>query len=140
LRLVTSTSGGARRTPSISIFLTKRAGFTTKYAIPLPRRCVKHPLTALQRWGDAPVHSIGAALFARKDQVHFFSDIGYRHEPFQHCPQGDAHKRGKCWCDPSQNFGSLSLSCVLLDLHRSMAEGSTDYEWYSCLSRYDKLF
>lgn len=30
----------------------------------------------LQRWGDAPVHSIGAALFARKDQIHFFNDIG----------------------------------------------------------------
>jgi alpha 1,2-mannosyltransferase len=36
-----------------------------------------------ERWGDAPVHSIAAALFARKDQIHFFQDIGYRHEPFQ---------------------------------------------------------
>ncbi|KAF7338286.1 Glycosyltransferase family 15 protein [Mycena venus] len=72
-----------------------------------------------ERWGDAPVHSIGAALFARKDQIHFFNDIGYRHEPFQHCPQGEAHKRGKCWCDPQQNF---------------------DYEWYSCLNKYDSLF
>ncbi|KAH7926325.1 glycosyltransferase family 15 protein [Leucogyrophana mollusca] len=72
-----------------------------------------------ERWGDAPVHSIGAALFARKDQIHFFNDIGYKHEPFQHCPQGAAHSKGKCWCDPSQNF---------------------DYEWYSCLSRYDKMF
>lgn len=71
-----------------------------------------------ERWGDAPVHSIGAALFARKDQIHWFEDIGYRHEPFQvsclwqflrraddqHCPQGDAHERGKCWCDPKNNF------------------------------------
>ena len=39
-----------------------------------------------ERWGDAPVHSIGAALFARKDQIHFFDDIGYRHEPFQVSP------------------------------------------------------
>ncbi|KAF8628415.1 hypothetical protein AX15_003937 [Amanita polypyramis BW_CC] len=72
-----------------------------------------------ERWGDAPVHTIGAALFAKKDQIHFFNDIGYRHDPFQHCPQGEAHKRGKCWCDPEENF---------------------DYEWYSCLKRYDKLF
>jgi len=50
-----------------------------------------------ERWGDAPVHSIGAALFARKDQIHFFNDIGYRHEPFQHCPQGDVHQKNKCW-------------------------------------------
>ncbi|GAB1517901.1 hypothetical protein RhiTH_000956 [Rhizoctonia solani] len=57
-----------------------------------------------ERWGDAPVHSIGAGLFARKDQIHFFNDIGYKHEPFMHCPQGDAHARGKCWCDAKQNF------------------------------------
>ncbi|THH01251.1 hypothetical protein EW026_g1423 [Hermanssonia centrifuga] len=72
-----------------------------------------------ERWGDAPVHSIGAALFAKKEQIHFFSDIGYRHNPFQHCPQGDAHKKGKCWCNPNDNF---------------------DYEGYSCLNRYDKMF
>ena len=58
-----------------------------------------------ERWGDAPVHSIGAALFAHKDQIHFFEDIGYRHEPFQHCPQGDSHTRGKCWCEEKTNFG-----------------------------------
>ena len=57
-----------------------------------------------ERWGDAPVHSIGAALFANKSQIHWFDDIGYRHEPFQHCPQGEAHARGKCWCDINNNF------------------------------------
>ncbi|TFL07638.1 glycosyltransferase family 15 protein [Pterulicium gracile] len=72
-----------------------------------------------ERWGDAPVHSIGASLFAKKEQIHFFNDIGYRHEPFQHCPQGDAHKRGKCWCAEGDNF---------------------DYEWYSCLKKYDGVF
>ncbi|ORY27183.1 putative alpha-1,2-mannosyltransferase [Naematelia encephala] len=72
-----------------------------------------------ERWGDAPVHSIGAALFARKDQIHFFDDIGYRHEPFQHCPQGEAHTRGKCWCDQSNNF---------------------DFEWYSCTKQYVEMF
>ncbi|KAK7693374.1 hypothetical protein QCA50_002942 [Cerrena zonata] len=72
-----------------------------------------------ERWGDAPVHSIGAALFAKKEQIHFFNDIGYKHNPFQHCPQGDAHSKGKCWCDPGDNF---------------------DYHWYSCLAKYDKLF
>ncbi|OCH94995.1 glycosyltransferase family 15 protein [Obba rivulosa] len=72
-----------------------------------------------ERWGDAPVHSIGAALFAKKEQIHFFKEIGYRHNPFQHCPQGELHKNGKCWCNPSDNF---------------------DYEWYSCLKRYDAMF
>ncbi|PVF94300.1 hypothetical protein CPB86DRAFT_50427 [Serendipita vermifera] len=57
-----------------------------------------------ERWGDAPVHSIGVALFARKDQIHFFREIGYRHSPFQHCPQGMLHRKGKCWCEESDNF------------------------------------
>ncbi|WVR05196.1 hypothetical protein IAU60_002208 [Kwoniella sp. DSM 27419] len=72
-----------------------------------------------ERWGDAPVHSIGAALFAKKEQIHFFDDIGYRHEPFQHCPQGDAHTRGNCWCDQKNNF---------------------DDEWYSCTNKYKDMF
>jgi alpha 1,2-mannosyltransferase len=72
-----------------------------------------------ERWGDAPVHSIGAALFAHKDQIMFFNDIGYRHEPFQHCPQGASHAKGKCSCDANNNF---------------------DHEWYSCLRKYEQLF
>lgn len=59
-----------------------------------------------ERWGDAPVHSIAASLFAHKNQTHFFNDIGYRHDPFQHCPLGDAWKQGKCACDQNNdNFG-----------------------------------
>ena len=30
-----------------------------------------------ERWGDAPVHSIAAALFLPKAQIHFFNDIAY---------------------------------------------------------------
>ncbi|CED85436.1 glycosyltransferase family 15 protein [Phaffia rhodozyma] len=71
-----------------------------------------------ERWGDAPVHSIGAALFAKKEQILWFSDIGYRHEPFQHCPQGEEHTRGKCSCNPKDNF---------------------DWEWYSCTKRFTNL-
>ena len=70
-----------------------------------------------ERWGDAPVHSLGAALFANKDQIHWFKDIGYRHEPFQHCPQGEYHTRGKVSV-PSSNsrpmtYSSLSSARVL---------------------------
>ncbi|KIM20997.1 glycosyltransferase family 15 protein [Serendipita vermifera MAFF 305830] len=72
-----------------------------------------------ERWGDAPVHSIGAALFSSKDQIHFFKDIGYRHEPFQNCPQGNDHRKGKCWCEEKDSF---------------------TYEGYSCTSRWDRLY
>lgn len=30
-----------------------------------------------ERWGDAPVHSIAAALFLKKEELHFFNEIGY---------------------------------------------------------------
>ena len=60
----------------------------------------------LQRWGDAPVHSIGAALFARKDQIHFFDDIGYQHPPFSHCPRSAEVRREKnCTCTQFGSFG-----------------------------------
>ncbi|THU96600.1 glycosyl transferase [Dendrothele bispora CBS 962.96] len=72
-----------------------------------------------ERWGDAPVHSIAVSLFAPKDRLHFFRDIGYRHEPFQHCPNGEDWARGKCACN---SFDTL------------------DYAPQSCIRRYEKLF
>lgn len=75
----------------------------------LPMRPLILTPHVLQRWGDAPVHSIAASLFASRDQVHFFSDIGYRHPPFQHCPQGQEWKKGKCSCDPTDSFGSCCI-------------------------------
>ena len=50
----------------------------------------------LERWGDAPVHSLAAAMFLNKSQVHHFQDIGYRHNSFTHCP---ARLRNNCACD-----------------------------------------
>ncbi|KAG1050660.1 hypothetical protein G6F43_007084 [Rhizopus delemar] len=32
-----------------------------------------------ERWGDAPIHSIFAALYLKKEEIHFFNDIGYKH-------------------------------------------------------------
>ncbi len=57
-------------------------------------RCAK------QRWGDANVHTIGAALFAGTDRIHFFDEIGYTHYEFTHCPTGDVWRRGRCTCNP----------------------------------------
>ncbi|CCX12897.1 glycolipid 2-alpha-mannosyltransferase-domain-containing protein [Pyronema domesticum] len=39
-----------------------------------------------ERWGDAPVHSIGLGLFEDKDKIHWFRDIGYQHIPYFNCP------------------------------------------------------
>lgn len=65
-----------------------------------------------ERWGDAPVHSIAAALFTRKDQIHFFKDIGYKHAEFAHCPQGKQWREGHCSCDPNDNFDFAQNSCL----------------------------
>ncbi|TFK29949.1 glycosyl transferase [Coprinopsis marcescibilis] len=65
-----------------------------------------------ERWGDAPVHSIAVALFAPKESVHFFYDIGYRHADFQHCPSGNAWSAGRCACDPKDTFDKYSDSCT----------------------------
>ncbi|KAL0568552.1 hypothetical protein V5O48_013431 [Marasmius crinis-equi] len=72
-----------------------------------------------ERWGDAPVHSIAAALFARKDQIHFFDEIGYEHSPYTHCPRSkETWKQGRCGCNQRTSF---------------------DYDGYSCLSKWDRL-
>jgi len=65
-----------------------------------------------ERWGDAPVHSIAVSLFAKKDQIHFFDDIGYSHAPFSHCPRNVAvRRRSKCTCLPGANFDYNGYSC-----------------------------
>ncbi|KAJ3785657.1 glycosyltransferase family 15 protein [Lentinula aff. detonsa] len=74
-----------------------------------------------ERWGDAPVHSIAAALFLRRDQVHFFEEIGYQHDDWGHCPlPDDIWEKGRCSCSQKGSFGS-------------------DYDPSSCKPRWDKF-
>ena len=55
-----------------------------------------------ERWGDAPVHSIAAALFLKKSEVHFFDGLGFYHPDFHACPVEEAIRlQNKCTCDPS---------------------------------------
>ncbi|KAJ3860533.1 glycosyltransferase family 15 protein [Lentinula novae-zelandiae] len=51
-----------------------------------------------ERWGDAPVHSIAAALLLPKNRLHFFQDIGYQHATYQHCPSSDESMGNTCSC------------------------------------------
>ncbi|PIL34635.1 hypothetical protein GSI_03414 [Ganoderma sinense ZZ0214-1] len=72
-----------------------------------------------ERWGDAPVHSIAVSLFQSKDQIQFFDEIGYEHNPYTHCPKGDgAWRRGKCDCEIKHSF---------------------DYNGYSCMRQWDRI-
>lgn len=58
-----------------------------------------------ERWGDAPVHSLAVALMLRKDQVYFFNDIGYFHNPLTHCPT-ERYLHKNCHCNADSNFGN----------------------------------
>ncbi|KAG0131301.1 glycolipid 2-alpha-mannosyltransferase-domain-containing protein [Tuber indicum] len=67
-----------------------------------------------ERWGDAPVHSIAAALFLPRDQIHFFGDVGYKHVPWGRCPLDDeSHDTARCMCpfDRKESFDYNQWSC-----------------------------
>jgi len=67
-----------------------------------------------ERWGDAPVHSIAAALFLPKEQIHFWHDIGYKHPPYQRCPNDrPSMDFARCDCpfEPHQSFDFDGYSC-----------------------------
>lgn len=65
-----------------------------------------------ERWGDAPVHSIAAALLLPRDMIHFFDTIGYRHIPFEHCPiDPQVWTANNCQCDKSTDFTFQMFSC-----------------------------
>jgi hypothetical protein len=71
-----------------------------------------------ERWGDAPVHTIALAAMLNRSEIHFFSDIGYRHDPYFHCPHDDAsYASGRCTCPEFR------------------AE-EADFQPYSCLARW----
>ncbi|KAG1125306.1 hypothetical protein G6F42_008830 [Rhizopus arrhizus] len=64
-----------------------------------------------ERWGDAIVHSLAAGLYLNKTQVHFFEDIGYKHDNFAHCVNDGIF--GKCMCpEDVGNFDEMFGSCL----------------------------
>lgn len=69
-----------------------------------------------ERWGDAPVHSIAASLMLRKEDFHFFNDIGYRHSAYTHCPT-EPEFRDKCTCDPNISLGNRKINMSNCRIH-----------------------
>ncbi|KAK6359309.1 hypothetical protein TWF696_000472 [Orbilia brochopaga] len=67
-----------------------------------------------ERWGDAPVHSIAAALFLGTQEIHHFADMGYMHIPWSRCPQPqEFHQYAKCVCpfELKDSFDLNGWSC-----------------------------
>lgn len=54
------------------IFWTRKADFITRS---FHSKWHASKLIVFKRWGDAPVHSIGAALFAKKEQLVSFPTV-----------------------------------------------------------------
>ncbi|KAL1955530.1 hypothetical protein VTO42DRAFT_8484 [Malbranchea cinnamomea] len=66
-----------------------------------------------ERWGDAPVHSIAAALMLKKEEIHFFDEIAYYHVPFTHCPTSEQKRLDlRCTCHAEKNFDWKGYSCT----------------------------
>ncbi|KAI3403688.2 KTR2 [Candida oxycetoniae] len=76
-----------------------------------------------ERWGDAPVHTIGLSLLADKNQIHHFEDIGYFHAPFLACPHSeDIITSKRCVCKARDEVVNKTI----------------DTNVHSCLSRWWK--
>lgn len=81
-----------------------------------------------ERWGDAPIHSLGAAMLLKPEEVHHFSDIGYVHGGLQYCaiaPTAEAKRQGRlvpkteedrgdalgCECTCDDSIGQVNPEC-----------------------------
>ncbi|CUS24446.1 LAQU0S16e01904g1_1 [Lachancea quebecensis] len=57
-----------------------------------------------ERWGDAPVHSIAAALLLDRSELHFFDGFGYYHPDFYSCPvEENIRLQNQCTCNPKDD-------------------------------------
>ncbi len=66
-----------------------------------------------ERWGDAPIHTIAAALFLPKSEIYYFEDIGYYHNPFYNCPiRSEIWLDRGCSCLPESSFTFHHDSCT----------------------------
>ena len=67
-----------------------------------------------ERWGDAPVHSIAAALLLDKNELYHFEDIGYTHVPLFSYPESKQIKKYKRCIVPKDenNLNVGVVSCL----------------------------
>lgn len=98
-----------------------------------------------ERWGDAPIHSLGAGLLLEPSQVHYFRDIGYQHTDIFHCPanapgkqskrplNADGTKNSKSWDRPKSNGPGCRCECPTDLPEVESKEGSCINEWASVI-------
>ncbi|KAL1957295.1 hypothetical protein VTO42DRAFT_6201 [Malbranchea cinnamomea] len=83
-----------------------------------------------ERWGDAPVHSIAAALMLKKEELHFFDEIAYTHDLFTHCPTSERKRHAlRCTCSAESNFDWRAHSCTSLFFRVNNMQKPQGYVW-----------
>ncbi|KAG2173774.1 hypothetical protein INT43_005194 [Umbelopsis isabellina] len=64
-----------------------------------------------ERWGDPVIHTMAAVLFLKKEDVHYWDNIGYSVANFFiNCPK-DKGLWSQCTCRPERNFATNDYSC-----------------------------
>lgn len=69
-----------------------------------------------ERWGDAPVHSIGVSLLLDRDEIIHFDELGYTHAPFSTCPHAYYMRlQQRCQCNSADksNIDISANSCLM---------------------------
>ncbi|KAM0752728.1 nucleotide-diphospho-sugar transferase [Meredithblackwellia eburnea MCA 4105] len=82
-----------------------------------------------ERWGDAPVRSLGLGLLAEQEQIHYFEDFGYQHDLFIHCPQPRGTRRS-----PANPDLGCECDCPRAD-GKTLVDMDVDWKW-SCLEQW----
>ncbi|KAG4430375.1 hypothetical protein IFR05_014145 [Cadophora sp. M221] len=82
-----------------------------------------------ERWGDAPVHTLAAAMLLKKE-VHHFADVGYMHGSLHYCayaPTQEAKERGMLVPGTKEEKGEM-LGCNCVCDERIEVVGSTCFD------------
>jgi alpha 1,2-mannosyltransferase len=62
----------------------------------------------LYRWSDTLVQTIAASLFLRREELHFFNEIGFEYNSIAHCPLQPQYRK-QCVCSPTLSTGILNV-------------------------------
>ncbi|OQO14541.1 hypothetical protein B0A48_01419 [Cryoendolithus antarcticus] len=69
----------------------------------------------MERWGDAPIHSLAAGALLSPSDIHYFRDFGYRHTTIQHCPANAPARQ----MPRAPYFGTPDMNAIAESRHRA---------------------
>ncbi|KAI9492522.1 nucleotide-diphospho-sugar transferase [Zychaea mexicana] len=66
-----------------------------------------------ERWSDGSVMTMAAAMFLKRQELHFFHEIGYEYRLGNHCPLSLTAYYPRCYCDVELNSDFNKDSCTI---------------------------